>query len=156
MFGKLMSIPDGLMENYWTLLTAVPLEEVRQTLRTVHPRDAKERLASAIVARYYGDAAATAAAEEFRRVFSDKEKPSEIPEVGLAASELGPDGRIGLARLIVAAGFAASNSEAMRLIQQGAVRLNDELLSDPKAQVAVAPGAVLRVGKRRWGRINIR
>jgi len=152
MFGKLMSMPDTLMENYWTLLVDVPLEEVRETLRTAHPREAKERLASAVVARYHGPEAAREAAAEFRRVFSEKEQPSEIPEVRLARSEL-QDGRIGLARLIVAAGLAASNSEAMRLIQQGAVRLDDEVLTDPKTQVAVKAGAVLRVGKRRWGRI---
>jgi tyrosyl-tRNA synthetase len=155
MFGKLMSIPDTLMENYFTLLTAVPVAQIRETLRTVHPREAKERLASAIVERYYGADAARAAAGEFRRIFSEKEAPSDITEVAIAASELA-DGRIGLARLIVAAGFAASNSEAMRLIQQGGVRLDDRLLSDPKAQVAVKAGAVLRVGKRRWGRIVIR
>jgi tyrosyl-tRNA synthetase len=154
MFGKLMSIPDSLMENYFTLLTTVPLAEIRENLRTLHPREAKESLAVAITARYHGDAAAKAAAEEFRRVFSEKEKPSEIPEVRIAASELA-DGRIGLARLIVAAGFAASNSEAMRLIGQGAVRLDDQVVSDAKAQVEVKSGAVLRVGKRRWGRIVI-
>ncbi|MBE3068686.1 MAG: tyrosine--tRNA ligase, partial [Planctomycetes bacterium] len=59
------------------------------------------------------------------------------------------------ARLVVVAGFASSNSEAMRLIQQGAVRLDDQVLADPKATVTVAPGAVLRVGKRRWGRLTI-
>jgi tyrosyl-tRNA synthetase len=155
MFGKVMSIPDALMENYFTLLTAVPEAEIRETLRTAHPREAKERLASAIVARYYGEAAARLAADEFRRVFSEKEKPSEIPEAAIPASELA-EGKIGLARLVVAAGFAASNSEAMRLIQQGAVRLNNEVLSDPKAHVAVESGAVLHVGKRRWGRIVIR
>jgi tyrosyl-tRNA synthetase len=155
MFGKLMSIPDTLMENYFTLLTAVPVAQIRETLRTVHPREAKERLASAIVERYYGADAARAAVEEFRRIFSEKEAPSDIPQVAITASEFA-DGRIGLARLIVAAGFAVSNSEAMRLIQQGGVRLDDRLLSDPKMQVAVKAGAVLRVGKRRWGRIVIR
>jgi tyrosyl-tRNA synthetase len=155
MFGKVMSIPDSLMENYFTLLTAVPEADIRETLRTAHPREAKERLASAIVARYYGEAAARLAADEFRRVFSEKEKPSEIPEAVIPASEFA-EGTIGLARLVVAAGFAASNSEAMRLIQQGAVRLNNEVLSEPKAHVAVASGAVLHVGKRRWGRIVIR
>jgi tyrosyl-tRNA synthetase len=154
MFGKVMSIADALMENYWTLLTDVPLAEVRETLRTAHPREAKERLGRAIVARYYGDDAATRAADEFRRIFSEKEKPTEIPEVRLAAADV-PDGKIGLPRLIVAAGFAAGTSEARRLIEQGGVRLNDEVLKDPKAQVAVTPGAVLRVGKRHWGRLSV-
>jgi len=155
MFGKVMSIPDALMENYFTLLSDLAEDEIREILRSVHPREAKDRLASAIVARYHGEAAARQAAEEFRRVFSEKEKPSQIPEAVIPASEFA-EGKIGLARLVVAAGFAASNSAAMRLIQQGAVRLNNEVLSDPKAHVAVESGAVLHVGKRRWGRIVIR
>jgi len=154
MFGKLMSLPDRLMENYFTLLTDTPLPEVRELLQTSHPRAAKEQLAKTIVARYYDADAAANEAAEFRRVFSEKEQPSDIPEVIVAASEL-EDGRMGLARLIVVAGFAESNSEAMRLIAQGAVRIDDEVQNDPKAKVAVAPGAILRVGKRRWGRLDI-
>jgi len=152
MFGKLMSIPDGLMENYFTLLTRVPMDEVRQVLRDAHPRDAKERLARTVTARYQGDAAADAAAEDFRRVFAEHEQPSAIPETLVPADEL-ENGRIGLARLIALAGFAGSNSEAMRLIRQGAVRLDEVPATDPKAFVEVTPGAVLRVGKRRWTRL---
>jgi tyrosyl-tRNA synthetase len=154
MFGKLMSIPDSLMENYWTLLTTVPLVEVVETLRTTHPREAKERLARTITARYHGDTAASAAAEEFRRVFSEKEKPTEIPAVLIPSAEF-QDEKIGPARLVVAAGFASSTSEAMRLIKQGGVSLDDQAISDPKTPLAVTTGAVLRVGKRRWGRIVI-
>ena len=153
MLGKIMSIPDTLMENYWTLLTDRPLASIRQTLGSTHPREAKEMLASDIVARYYGLEAADAAAAEFRRIFSEKEIPAEIPEAVVPASEL-RDGRMGLARLVVVAGFATSNSDAMRLIQQGAVRLDDQTLTDPKAQVAVKAGAILHVGKRRWGRLK--
>jgi tyrosyl-tRNA synthetase len=154
MLGKIMSLPDGLMENYFTLLTAVPMDEVRRTLKATHPREAKERLAKSIVTRYYGAGAAEAAAKEFRRIFSEKEQPTDIPETPVPAAELG-DGKIGLAHLIVVAGFAASHSEAMRLITQGAVRIDDAVQSDPKATVAVAAGSVLRVGKRRWGRLKI-
>jgi len=152
MFGKLMSIPDGLMENYFTLLTRVPMDEIRRALRTDHPRDAKQRLARTVTAHYHGEAAADAAAEDFRRVFAEHEQPSDIPETVVPAEEL-EDGRIGLARLMTLAGFTGSNSEAMRLIRQGAVRLDDQPLKDPKAFVEVTPGAVLRVGKRRWTRL---
>jgi len=155
MFGKLMSIPDSLMENYFTLLTAMPASEITETLRLTHPREAKERLALQIVGAYWGPEAAGESAAEFRRIFSQKETPSEIPEVAVRASELGPDGRMGLARLVVAVGFASTNSEAMRLIQQGGVRLDDQVAADPKARVAVRPGAVLRVGKRRWGKLTL-
>jgi len=152
MFGKLMSIPDRLMENYWTLLTTVPMNEVREVLHAEHPRDAKERLARTVTARYHGGAAADAAAEDFRRVFAENEQPADIPETVVPAGEL-EDGRIGLARLMTLAGFAGSNSEAMRLVRQGAVRLDDEPLADPKAFIEVKAGAVLRVGKRRWTRL---
>jgi len=154
MFGKLMSLPDALMENYFTLLTPTPLAEVRKMLRTLHPRQAKEQLARTIVGQYYGQPAADEQAEEFRRVFAQKEQPSDIAEIRVAAAELA-DGRMGLARLVVAAGFARSNSEAMRLVEQGAVRIDDEVQADPRGQVAVTSGAILHVGKRRWGRITI-
>ena len=153
MFGKLMSIPDTLMENYWTLLTERPMAEVRKTLQTTHPREAKEALAQQIVTRFYDQEAAWTAALEFRRVFSQKERPTDIPEVIIRSSEFRPDGTVGLARLIVTVGFASTNSEAMRLIQQGAVRIDDTVVSDPKAFISVTTGQVLRVGKRRWGRL---
>jgi tyrosyl-tRNA synthetase len=148
MFGKLMSIPDALMENYWTLLVAEPLDAFRKSLKVSGPRDTKEHLAKAIVAQYHGAQAAGAAADEFRRVFAEKEIPAEIPEVRIARG-------IGLAALIVSAGFAKSNSEAMRLIRQGAVRINDRVIADPQASVEAAGGDVLRVGKRRWARLIV-
>ncbi len=155
MFGKVMSIPDALMENYWTLLTETPLTDIREVLRAEHPRQAKEHLAKEIVARYHGPDAADDAAEEFRRVFAEKERPSAIPEVAIAAEELDEAGRVGLARLVVLAGFASSNGEAMRLIKQGAVRLDDEIQTDPKAYLTPASGQVLRVGKRRWATLKV-
>jgi tyrosyl-tRNA synthetase len=159
MFGKLMSIPDRLMENYFTLLTTVPLDEVRETLRTEHPRDAKERLARTVTARYHGEASADAAAEDFKRVFADHEQPSDIPETRLSPADLHRDadtGRVGLASCLTAAGLTGSNSEAMRLIKQGAVWLDDQQVTDPKAAVdpAAAGGSVLRVGKKKWTRLQ--
>lgn len=155
MFGKIMSIPDGLMEDYWTLLTDRPLAEVKAELARGHPRDVKEALAKVIVTRYHDAKAADAAAEEFRRVFAEKDTPSDIPDVAIAKDELDDEGRIGLARLIVAAGFATSNSEAMRLIKGGAVSLDDETIDDRRAFVEVKGGRVLRVGKRRWARLTV-
>jgi tyrosyl-tRNA synthetase len=152
MFGKLMSIPDTLMENYFTLLTDVPLAEVREILRTGHPREVKERLGMAIVARYYGDAAARGAADEFRRVFSEKEKPADIPRIALPAAR---EGELkGLASVIVACKFAPSTTQAMRLIQQGAVTWGDRKITDPKAGVNLtAAGTLMKVGKRNWAQV---
>jgi len=152
MFGKLMSIPDTLMENYFTLLTAVPPAEVRETLRTGHPREVKERLGMAIAARYYGAEAARGAADEFRRVFSEKEKPADIPRIALPAAREGEPK--GLASVIVACKFAPSTSQAMRLIQQGAVTWGDRKITDPKAGVNLtAAGTLMKVGKRNWAQV---
>ena len=152
MFGKLMSIPDGLMENYFTLLTDVPLVEVREVLRSAHPRDAKERLASTLVARYYGPEAARREAGEFRRVFSEKQKPADIPKKYIPVQ--GEEQAVGLASTIVACGFASSTSQARRLIEQGAVTWGDRKITDPKASVVLAAaGTLVRVGKLNWAEV---
>ena len=157
MFGKVMSIPDALMENYWTLLTARPVAEVQRLLCEMHPREAKDLLARDIVTRYWGAEEAAAASAEFRRVFAENQEPGEIPELRLVGAAFPlPDHTMGLAELIVRAGFARSNSDAMRLIKQGAVSLNDQKIDNPQAFVAVRTGQVLKVGKRRWARLAVK
>jgi len=161
MFGKLMSIPDRLMENYFTLLTDVPLREIREMLRREHPRDAKERLARTITARYHDAAAAEVAADEFRRVFAEHEKPADIPTLAIPRADWerlhwDPESStVGLASLIRHAGCASTNSEAMRLIKQGAVRVNDQVVDDAQAQIPVQTSAstLIQVGKRKWRHI---
>jgi len=159
MFGRLMSIPDGLMENYFTLLTTVPLDEVRRALRTEHPRDAKERLARTVTGRYHDEAAADAAAEDFRRVFAENEQPQEIPvsDISLSDAYVDPDTKeVGLASTLVISDFAPSTSEAMRQIEQGAVWLGEEQITDrkftfdPKSK----EGTILRVGKKKWAKLH--
>ena len=108
MFGKIMSIPDKLMENYFTLLTDLPSEKIKELVdpdRT-HPRRAKATLGRTIVTQYQGQAAAEAAAAEFDRVFSAGQVPTEMPEVVIS------DGQIGIVELILMAGFAESRSAA--------------------------------------------
>lgn len=154
MFGKLMSIPDNLMSNYFELLTEVSAEERRRlTGGEVHPRQAKEQLALTIVERFHGSAAARGAAEEFARIFSRRQMPTEIAEAAIPAAELDGEGRIWIARLITLAGFAGSSSEAARLVKQGAVSLDEQPVKDTKANVEVTDGAVLKVGKRRFARL---
>ena len=151
MFGKVMSIPDALMENYFTLLTDLPADEIRTLLdpAKTHPRQAKARLAKTIVATYYDQAAAEAAAAEFDRVFSQRQAPSEMPEIAAPAEGTG------IVELVVSAGFAATNSEARRLIRQGAVSIDGEKITDIHAHVKPRDGQILRVGKRRFGRITV-
>lgn len=141
MYGKVMSLADNLMIPYFEYCTLVPLDEVRAietALRnnTFHPRDAKQRLARAITARYHGDAAAHAAEEEFARVFRARELPEDIPEVTLSRTRLRKSGKlvgkdaVRLEHLLVELGvhvpdFPKSNSEARRLRDQDGVRIDD-------------------------------
>ncbi len=151
MYGKVMSIPDGLMPRYFELLTDIAVPETKRLLAG-HPRDAKMRLAGEIVASMHGRSEAKRAEEEFRRVFQEKSLPEEIQPGVLPRSEL-PEGRIWVIALLVRLGLAPSNSEARRLVRQGAVTLDGRPLADAEEAVPVREGMVLRVGKRRFLRL---
>jgi len=112
-----------------------------------HPKQAKVRLGKMIVEQYHGAEAAEAAAAEFDRVFAQRNVPTDMDEVRPGSAE------VGIVELVVTAGFAKSNGEARRLITQNAVSLDDEKITDPHATVSLKDGQVLRVGKRRFGRI---
>lgn len=144
-FGKVMSISDELMLRYYELLTDRPLAEIK----VMHPKEAKEQLAEILVARFYGAKEAAAAKQEFASVFAQGNLPQEIAEVKIKRPE------IGAVDLIVAAGSAASKSEARRLIGQNGVKLGDNLLSDEKQLLKLEEinGQVLQVGKRKFVRI---
>ena len=151
-----MKIPDELTRKYLLLVTDVDDEQI-ETLCDVektHPRDAKEALGKAIVRRYYDDERADRAAAEFRRIYTERKLPSEIPEVAIPVAEL-EDGSLWIVRLVALAEFAKSNSEARRLVRQGAVSIDDEKVKDMDARVTVSGGEVLRVGKRRFARLRV-
>lgn len=154
MFGKLMSIPDGLMPNYFQLLTNLPADRIKSLTdaAVTHPRQAKDVLARAIVETYHNAESAAAASDEFRRRFSEGQLPTEMPVIRLAGSEQSKGFTV--VKLIQQAGFASSGSEARRLVEQGAVSLNGEKLSTPNALVQPAEGAVLKVGKLRVGKVS--
>ncbi|MFO0907739.1 MAG: tyrosine--tRNA ligase [Isosphaeraceae bacterium] len=157
MFGKLMSIPDTAMRQYFTLLTDLPMGEVEALLGDgVNPRDAKEVLGKAIVTQYWGAQSAEDAAAEFRRRAEGLD-PVEIPDVAIAADQLDAEGRMTAPRLIVATGLESSTSNARRVIEQGGVNIgpNREVIADPKALLAVHDGLVIRVGKRKIARIRL-
>ena len=151
MFGKLMSIPDTLMRDYFVLLTDLPLDQVDATLAE-HPREAKARLAAEIVAFYHSHQAAAQAAAEFDRVFRQGALPDEIPQYTIDPADL-EDGTIWIVRLVAAAGLAPSNSEARRLVKQGAVSINDKRIDDIDARITPVAGHILRVGKRKFAQI---
>ncbi len=154
MYGKLMSVPDVLMWKYFEYILCWPSEKVQQMNAQVasgelHPRAAKDLLGQEVVKRFIGEAEAIQASEEFTRVFAQKELPDEIPEVVL------PAGEIGLLSLMVQAGLAKSNGEARRLVKQGAVRIDDEKITDERAQIIPKAGMVIRSGKRGFAKVKI-
>lgn len=146
MFGKVMSVSDELMWRYYSLVLCADDAEIARQ-KQGHPRAAKDELAKRIVARFHDQAAADDASAEFTRVFSQSEVPSDIPEFQIAESELG------LPALLVRCGLASSNGEARRLVEQGAVRIDDQRVTDPRAPVRVRGGMIIRAGKRGFARI---
>jgi tyrosyl-tRNA synthetase len=156
-FGKVMSIPDEPMRQYFTLLTDIPLEEVDRLLSPrVNPRDAKEVLGKAIVSQYGGPEAGEKAAEAFRRR-SEGLDPEEIPEKTIARADLSPEGGLAAPRLIVGLGLETSTSNARRVIEQGGVNIGPDRtpITDPKAMVPVSDGLIVRVGKRKIARVRL-
>mgnify|MGYP001182238834 CR=1 FL=1 len=159
-YGKAMSVPDKLMIKYFELATDLTNEELA-ALRaglddgSVHPRDAKMRLARTLVRMYHGEEAAAAAEAHFVTVFQQRALPEDIETFELSAAEL-TDGSIRLAKLLTLIGLQSSASEARRSIQQGAVRWNEEKLTDPNADVAPQDGDIVQVGKRKFKRIVLR
>jgi tyrosyl-tRNA synthetase len=157
-FAKTMSIPDTLMNEWFTLLTDRSAEEIARLAdpQTTHPRQAKEILGKDIVTFYHGEKEATAAAEEWRKRFSQKQDPTDIPEERLAADSL-VDGKIPVAKLLVALKLAPSNNEARRLIQGGGVTMGPdrEKITDVNASITVTSGLIVRVGNRKVVRVRL-
>ncbi len=160
-YGKAMSIPDGLMVRYFELVTDVPLREVRAIKKgleagSLHPRDVKMRLAHTLVRMYHGQAAADKAQDEFVAVFRRGEMPEEILPIAVSKADLSPQGTMWIARLLVQLGLASSTSEGRRLVGQGGVRIGESKVTDPAADVTVTEGMVVRVGKRRVARVRVK
>jgi tyrosyl-tRNA synthetase len=159
MYGKTMSIPDDMIENWFELCTDVPMDEVRAALADcaagkANPRDLKRRLAREIVTLYHSADAAHEADEYFIRTFSKREQPVEAEEAPIPEG-LEKDGAIPVAALIAALGLAASNGAARRLIEGGGVSLDGEKVSEPQAALAVSElrGKVLRVGRHQFRKL---
>jgi tyrosyl-tRNA synthetase len=151
-FGKVMSVSDDLMWRYFSLVLCMQEAEI-ETLRQAvkggqrHPRDIKDELARSVVARFHGAEAGQAESAEFARVFSKKELPSDIPSLELTSAGAT------LIEALVKAGLAESNSEARRLIQQGAVEVGGQKVADPKAKPDMPDGTIIRCGKRGFAKV---
>ncbi len=157
MYGKTMSIADELMVRYFELVTAVPLEEIREIdnglkAGKLHPRDIKMRLAREIVTMYHGEQEAVKAEEEFKNIFQKKELPDEIPEYRLDLSQL-ENGEIWLPKLMLLAGMVSSSSEGRRLVAQGGVKVDDQKFADPGANIKPVDGMIIKAGKRKFVKI---
>ncbi len=147
-FGKTMRIPDGLMREWFTLLTDLSEGEIAGIL-VGKPNEAKKRLGAEIVRWFHGRAGAETVLADWKKQFEEQGDPDSIPEVVVAATEL-VDGQLGVLKLIVLAGLAKSNSEARKKVEEGAFNFGPERSKpvDFKATIPVADGLVIRLGRK--------
>jgi len=152
MFGKVMSISDDMMENYFTLLTDLPEEKIAELVdpAKTHPKETKVLLGKMIVSQFYDEGAADAAAAEFDKVFARGQLPDDMPEVEMPAEP------IAASKLLLACKLVSSGGEAKRMIKQSAASIDGEKLTDPNAEITPKDGAVIRVGKRKFARLVLR
>jgi tyrosyl-tRNA synthetase len=158
-FGKAMSIPDNLILRYLELATAVPREEIAVlalglTAGTTNPRDAKVRLGKALVAQYHSAADADEAARWFSQTFGARAFPEDAPVFTPPPEAIEDGERIWIVRLLMLCGAVPSSSEANRLIQQGGVEIDGEVVSDRDFRLPLDREHRLRVGKRRFFRVS--
>jgi tyrosyl-tRNA synthetase len=155
MFGKLMSISDDLMWRYFELLSFLSGPELAALHQAAadgrNPRDIKFELARELVGRFHGDAAAVDANEAFIKRFKNNEMPEDIEAVTVKSK----DGRLGLGQLLREAQLVPSNSEGMRMIQQGAVRIDGERVEDKKLEISAGTTHIYQIGKRRFARVTL-
>ncbi|VAX09173.1 Tyrosyl-tRNA synthetase [hydrothermal vent metagenome] len=155
MFGKIMSISDDLMWRYFELLSFRPITEIEGFKKKMedglNPRDIKFLLGEEIVARFHSQADATAARENFIARFQKGAMPDDIPEKTLHAK----DGSLAIANLLKQAGLTQSTSEALRMIKQGAVKIDGERINDSKLEIAAGTNHIYQVGKRRFARVGV-
>ncbi len=155
MFGKLMSISDELMWRYFELLSFRPMSEIEGFRQEIangkNPRDIKFLLGEEIVERFHDEAAASQVRNNFIARFQQGEMPEDMSEISLTA----PDGALPIANVLREAGLTSSTSEAMRMVRQGAVKIDGEKVEDPKREISSGGTHVYQVGKRRFARITI-
>lgn len=156
MFGKIMSISDELMWRYFELLSFRPMTEIERWRKEceggANPRNYKVSLAQEIVERFHDASAAKKALENFEARFQRGAIPEEMDEVSLDAKE----GGVAIANILKEAGLTKSTSDAMRMIKQGAVKIEGEKISDPKLIISSGTRQVYQVGKRKFARVEVR
>jgi len=152
MFGKVMSISDDMMENYFTLLTDLPVGKIAELVNPdkTHPKEAKVLLGKTIVTQFYNQATAEAAAAEFDKVFAQKQLPDDIPEIEISTEP------IAASKLLLHCKLVPSTSEAKRMIKQSAVSIDGQKINDPNAEITPKNGMIIQVGKRKFARLKVK
>jgi tyrosyl-tRNA synthetase len=150
MFGKVMSISDDMMENYYTLLTDLPSDKIAELVNPekTHPKEAKVLLGKTIVAQFHNQQAADAAEAHFEQVFAQKQLPDEMPEFELPAQP------VSVKQLIQTCKLAASGGEVKRLCAGGGVTIDGNKVTDPNLQITPANEMIIQVGKRKFAKIK--
>jgi tyrosyl-tRNA synthetase len=151
MFGKIMSISDDMMENYFTLLTNQTIEQIKDLVNPekTHPKQAKVLLGKTIVSQFYDEQTAQAAAAEFDKIFAQKQLPDEIPDVDISAEP------VAASKLLLHCKLVSSGGEAKRMIKQSAAGIDGKKLDDPHAEITPKDGMIIRVGKRKFARLKV-
>ncbi len=157
-YGKIMSIPDEIMPEYYHLASGLPtteIENVKSELESgnLHPRDAKMKLARQIVTIYYGNNEATEAEKHFQRVVQQKELPEEIPQVKLKQNEWGSSANI--IKVLKVTELASSNSEARRLVKQGGIKVNGKKINSIEEEIELNNDTLIQAGKRRFAQLVV-
>ncbi len=151
-FGKIMSIPDNLIIDYFKLTTDIPILEIREIEREIkegaNPRDFKAKLAKEIITLYYNKKSAIEAEKEFICVFKEKKQPSEIPAVKLKNKNYK------IIDLLVEIKIAKSKAEARRLIEQGGVKINSQTIKDWQKNITIEKGMIIQAGKRKFVKLD--
>ena len=155
MFGKIMSISDDLMWRYFELLSFRPMSEIEGFRKDMeagkNPRDIKFLLAEEIIARFHNEEEATAAREVFIAQFAKNKIPDDIPELSFDA----PEGGYPIANLLKDAALCSSTSDAMRMIQQGAAKIDGEKIADKTVRIQPGTEGVFQVGKRKFAKVAV-
>jgi tyrosyl-tRNA synthetase len=149
MFGKIMSMPDSSIFDYFELVTRISMEELERIRRSnSNPKELKVKLAKEIIRMYHSEEEAEKAEEEFNRIFKKKELPLDIPEIKIKEEELN------ILDLLIETKLVFSKAEARRLVEQKGVRINEKIEDDWKKIIRIEKGLVIQIGKRRFIKIN--
>ena len=151
MFGKVMSISDDMMENYFTLLTDIPADKIKELVspQKTHPKEAKVLLGKTIIKQFYNEAAAEQAAAEFEKVFAQKQTPQDMPEVKISKEP------VTAAKLLLNCKLVSTGGEAKRLIAQSGLTIDGEKVIDPNKSIIPANGMIVRAGKLKFAKLSV-